>query len=69
MYKFLAFSDIHASEEALDALRRISARENFDAVLCVGDITNRGPVAYARELIGLFENFYFVHGNMDSPNV
>ncbi|MFN3909917.1 MAG: metallophosphoesterase [Candidatus Anstonellaceae archaeon] len=70
MYKILAFSDIHANEEALDALRRLSAKENFDAIICAGDLTNRGPVSYARELLELFEKkFYFVHGNMDSQNV
>ncbi|MCX8163501.1 MAG: metallophosphoesterase [Candidatus Micrarchaeota archaeon] len=66
MYKFLAFSDIHASEEALDALRRLTARESFDAILCAGDLTNRGPVSYVKELLELFDKFYFVHGNMDS---
>jgi Icc-related predicted phosphoesterase len=68
--KILAFSDIHSSEEALDGLRRLNAKEEFDAIICAGDITNRGPLSFAKDLIELFpKNFYFVHGNMDSQNI
>jgi Icc-related predicted phosphoesterase len=70
MYKLLAFSDLHSDEEALDGLRMLSARENFDAIICAGDITNRGPLSYAKDLINLFDQkFYFVHGNMDTSIV
>ena len=66
----LAFADIHADEEALDRLRALASRNTYDAVFCVGDFTNRGPVAYAQDLIDLFtDGFYFVHGNMDSAPV
>ncbi len=66
----LAFSDIHADEEALDGLRALASKNTYSAVFCVGDMTNRGPVTYAQDLISLFdENFYFVHGNMDSAPV
>lgn len=63
----LAFSDIHAEEEVLDRLRQISSKETYDAILFAGDMTNRGPVSYAQDLLELFgDKFYFVHGNMDN---
>ncbi len=68
--RILAFSDIHAEEEALDRLRPLASREDYDAVICAGDLTNRGPVSFAQDLVELFgEKFYFVHGNMDNPAV
>ena len=66
----LALADIHADEEALDGLRALASRQSYDAVLMAGDLTNRGPISYAQDLIDLFgERFYFVHGNMDSSAV
>jgi hypothetical protein len=45
-------------------------RDEYDAIICAGDLTTRGPVSFAQELVELFgEKFYFVHGNMDSPAV
>ena len=68
--RILAFSDIHADEDALDGLRSLASRSIYDAALCVGDLTNRGPVSYAQDLIELFgDKFYFIHGNMDSAPV
>lgn len=67
--KLLALSDLHADEELLDRLRAISSRQKYDAVLFCGDITNRGPVSYAEEVISLFPKAYAVHGNMDTPEV
>jgi len=68
--RILALSDIHADEEALDSLRMLASRETYDVVLFAGDMTNRGPITYAQDLIGLFgESIYFVHGNMDSAAV
>ncbi|MEM3167356.1 MAG: metallophosphoesterase, partial [Candidatus Anstonellales archaeon] len=65
--KFLALSDLHASEEALDRLRVIMMRENdYDWIFIVGDITTNGPVSYAEDLLDILrEKGLFVHGNMD----
>ncbi len=69
-YRILAFSDIHADEDALDRLRTLASRDVYDYVIFAGDMTNRGPLSYAQDLIELFgERFYFVHGNMDSSAV
>ncbi len=67
--KILALSDLHADEELLDRLRAISARNSYDLVLFVGDLTNRGPVSYAEEAVSLFPKCFAVHGNMDTPEV
>lgn len=68
--RILAFSDIHADEDALDGLRALASKEEYDVVLFAGDMTNRGPLSYAQDLLSLFgEKFYFVHGNMDSSAV
>ncbi len=67
--KLLALSDLHADEDVIDRLRAISARSQYDAVLFCGDITNRGPVSYAEEVVRLFPKSYAVHGNMDPPEV
>ncbi|MEM4633973.1 MAG: metallophosphoesterase [Candidatus Anstonellaceae archaeon] len=67
--KILALSDLHSDEETLDRLRAISAVRKFDAVLFCGDLTNRGPISYAEEVISLFPNSYAVFGNMDSKEV
>ncbi len=68
--RILAFSDIHADEEALDHLRRLASKDAYDAVLFAGDMTNRGPISYAQDLLSLFgDKFHFVHGNMDPAAV
>jgi hypothetical protein len=67
--KILALSDLHADEELLDRLRAVSARNPYDIVLFCGDITTRGPVSYAEEVVSLFPKAYAVHGNMDTPDV
>ncbi|MFA5108823.1 MAG: metallophosphoesterase [Candidatus Micrarchaeia archaeon] len=68
--KILAFSDIHADEDALDGLRIFASRQDFDIVICAGDLSNRGPISYVQNLLELFgDKLYFVHGNMDSSNV
>lgn len=67
--KLLALSDLHADEDVIDRLRAISARSQYDAVLFCGDITNRGPVSYAEEVVRLFPKSYAVHGNMDPLEV
>jgi len=65
----IALSDLHADEDVLDRLRVISASKSYDAVLFCGDITNRGPVSYAEEVISLFPKAYAVFGNVDPPEV
>lgn len=68
--RLLAFSDLHAEEDALDGLRMLAGREEYDAVLCAGDLTNRGPVSYAQDLLDLFgDKLFYVHGNMDPAAV
>jgi Icc-related predicted phosphoesterase len=67
--RILALSDLHADEDVLDRLRAISSRNEYDAVLFCGDITNRGPVSYAKDVMALFPNAYAVFGNMDSNDV
>ncbi len=68
--RLFALADIHAEEAALDRLRAISMRANYDAVIIAGDITNNGPVSFAKEVLELFpDNLYVVHGNMDSAPV
>jgi len=68
--KILAFSDIHADEDALQGLQELASRNEYDLVICAGDFSNRGPVSYVQQLLDLFgEKFYFVHGNMDSSPV
>ena len=67
--KILALSDLHADEELLDRLRAVSARNAYDIVLLCGDITTRGPVSYAEEVVSLFPKCYAVHGNMDTEEV
>ena len=68
--RILAFSDIHADEDALDSLRPYATRDDINYVICAGDLSNRGPISFVKELIELFgDKFYFVHGNMDSSNV
>ena len=65
----LALSDLHADEELLDRLRALSSRKKYDAVLFCGDITDRGPVSYAEEVLSFFPRSFAVHGNMDTPDV
>ncbi|PIT84618.1 metallophosphoesterase [Candidatus Micrarchaeota archaeon CG10_big_fil_rev_8_21_14_0_10_45_29] len=68
--KILAFSDIHADEGALQGLQEIFSRNDYDLVICAGDLSNRGPISFVQQLLDIFgEKFYFVHGNMDSTPV
>lgn len=67
----LALSDIHSDEMVIEKLRVFLERNKFDLVLIAGDITNRGPVSYAEEFLGLFSgmNVLAIHGNMDPKPV
>ncbi|MCX8174972.1 MAG: metallophosphoesterase [Candidatus Micrarchaeota archaeon] len=67
--KLLALSDLHSDEALLDRLRALSARKSYDLVVFCGDITNRGPAAYAEEAVSLFQKCFAVHGNMDTQDV
>ncbi|MFH1307057.1 MAG: metallophosphoesterase [Candidatus Micrarchaeota archaeon] len=66
----LAFTDIHADEDALEGLRKLASGEDYDIAICAGDLSNRGPISFVKNLIEIFgEKFYFVHGNMDNSAV
>lgn len=68
--KILALADLHADEMLIDRLRAISAKNQYDLVLFGGDITNRGPVSYAEEVVSFFyPKTYAVFGNMDTDDV
>ena len=68
--KILALSDLHSDEALLDRLRALSLRSNYDLVLFCGDLTNMGPVSYAKEAVSYFPGkAYAVHGNMDPKDV
>jgi Icc-related predicted phosphoesterase len=69
--KILALADLHAEESVLDRLRVISTKGEYDHILIAGDITNRGPISYAEEVVELLgnERLFAVHGNMDPPPV
>ncbi len=65
--KFLALSDLHASDDALDRLRVILMKQNdYDKIFMVGDLTTNGPISYAEDVIDLVgDKALMVHGNMD----
>lgn len=67
--KLLALSDLHAEEEVIDRLRSRASKTSYDAVLFCGDLTVRGPVSYAEEVVSIFPKSFAVHGNMDTPDV
>src|SRR5271157_1561433 len=69
--KILALSDLHAEEAVLDGLRNLLEKERFNLILIVGDITQRGPVSYAEDLLDAIgeENVLAIHGNMDTQQV
>jgi hypothetical protein len=69
--RVLALSDLHGEEAVLDGLRSLLQKERFDLILIVGDITQRGPLSYAEDLLDVFggENILAIHGNMDTQHV
>ncbi|VVB66442.1 Calcineurin-like phosphoesterase [Candidatus Gugararchaeum adminiculabundum] len=71
MNKILAFADTHADELFLDRLRQRVAKHKYDFFLVDGDLTARGPVSYALEMIEILgaEKTFVVHGNMDDKKV
>lgn len=69
--RVLALSDLHAEEAVLEGLRKLLEKERFDVILVLGDITQRGPLSYAEDLLDVLkgENVLAVHGNMDTQQV
>jgi len=69
--RVLALSDLHAEEAALEGLRKLLEKEKFDLILIVGDITQRGPLSYAEDLLDVLrgEKIFAIHGNMDTKQV
>jgi Icc-related predicted phosphoesterase len=69
--KLLALSDLHSDEAVLEGLRSLLQKERFGLILIVGDITQRGPVSYAEDLLDVLggQQVLAIHGNMDTPLV
>lgn len=69
--RILALSDLHSEEAVLNGLRSLLKKERFNLILIVGDITQRGPVSYAEDLLDAIgeENVLAIHGNMDTQQV
>ena len=54
--RLLVFSDLHGEETAVEKLKELAAKENFDYVLSCGD--NSRAVSFLEDLINSFSNFY-----------
>ena len=76
--RILAFADVHAEEQFLDALRIFldkekSGNRKIDCVLIGGDLTDFGPVSFAEDLLNLFRKHsipvFGVSGNVDPKEV
>ncbi len=71
--RVLVLSDVHAEEGALEDTRSRLSAERYDAVVLLGDITNRGPVSFAEdflEMLGESEvKVFALFGNMDVREV
>ena len=67
--RMLAIADLHAEESVLDRLRVVATKGSYDQIFVVGDLTDRGPLSYAEELISILPDALMVHGNMDPPEV
>lgn len=69
--RILALSDLHGEETVLGGVARLIEKERFDLILIVGDITQRGPLSYAEDLLDVVrgEKVWAVHGNMDTQHV
>jgi len=61
--RILVFSDLHGEEYALESLRELARRENFDYVLSCGD--NSRAVSFLEELIDSFPRFFLIPGNWE----
>jgi hypothetical protein len=69
--RLLALSDLHAVEMVLEGLASLLEDDRFDLILVVGDITQRGPLSYAEDLLDVLngQNVLAIHGNMDTQQV
>jgi len=71
--RLLALTDIHADEEAIGKVRARIAAGKYDAVLLLGDITDRGPVSFAEDFLDMLEEagtkVFALFGNMDPEGV
>lgn len=68
--RILQMSDLHGSQRALKDSRSLIAKHDPDLFLVTGDITNFGPVAYARRLFeGLPTKALGIPGNCDPVDI
>lgn len=65
--KLLVFSDLHEDETALEALKKINEKENFDYVLICGDVSR--SISFAEDVFSIFPKAFIVPGNWDSEQV
>ena len=64
--RYLILSDLHANQEALDAVLRAVSRRSYEAILCMGDLVGYG--ASPNPVVGRlrrFKNLVAVRGNHD----
>lgn len=68
--RILLATDIHASRRALEQIPLAIREHGPDLFFACGDLTNFGPVEYARELMGRIRiRAMAVPGNCDPPQV
>jgi len=69
--RILALSDLHSEETVLGGLENLLGREKFDLIILAGDITQKGPLTYAEDLLDILrgEKVLAIHGNMDTKQV
>jgi len=69
--RILALSDLHSEGTVLEGLKNLLDKERFDLVIIAGDITQRGPLSYAEDLLDVLrgEKVLAIHGNMDTQQV
>lgn len=65
--------DLHAEEICIDYLNDLLEKEKPDLLLIGGDLTDRGPLSFAADLLSELGakgvRFYAIHGNMDASQV
>lgn len=67
----LACSDLHASEEALEMVARLSDPDEYDLVVICGDFTTYGSLDYVTRLLKRMKGLFVlaVPGNCDMPEI
>jgi putative phosphoesterase len=65
----LACSDLHASEEGLEMIRRHASTKEYDLIVFCGDFTTYGPVDYVKRFVKSVKGTMVlaVPGNCDTP--